>query len=132
MKTKLSEADIAFRLAESKATMRKKAADADEKRSYAAKEKFKNAKKTWKLARKKAKRSSKIAKLARKNLLTLSKHLKKMEKKSEHAKPSATTTSKPAKRSTGHKKRTSNSISSESLKTAGEGPSNPPSGSVAS
>jgi hypothetical protein len=98
MKTKLdklSESAKALALAESKVKICDQVADADKKQAHAAKMRFKNGKKAWKLARKKAKQSAKLAKLAKKNLAALAKHLKRIKKKAKPAKLKTTATAAP-------------------------------------
>jgi hypothetical protein len=123
MKTKHGknkEAAVALRLAESKVKICEQVAVADQGRSHATKVKFKNAKKAWKLARKKAKRSTKLAKLANKNLATLAKHIKKLKKKAQPAKVSATATSTPPKKRIRPAKPTAASAPTVSLNPTGD------------
>lgn len=126
MKTKPdknTEADKSLRLAESKVKICEQVAAADQRQSHAAKLKFKNTKKAWKLARKKAKRSAKLAKLANKNLVTLAKHLKRMKRKV--LPPKAAATSSPAKKPIRPTKPASIVAQSAPNKTAGVAAANP-------
>jgi hypothetical protein len=91
-------AEEAVRVAALKVAKVARIAETDDRVAWAAKVRFKDAKKTWKLARKVAKRSAKRAKLAEKNLAALQKYLKRSGKQ---AKIRPVTKQKPAARKRG-------------------------------
>lgn len=97
-KTDKAAATEALRVAALKVVEISRIAEADDRLARAAKGKFKDAKKNWKLARKVAKRSAKRAWQAEKNLAALRKHLKRASKKSS-AKPVKKPKTAPRKRS---------------------------------